>query len=72
MGNHFTALVVIHSLSRNEGPNHPDTSNTDTVTILEFRGNNDVVAGYKGRRYRAVFNPFVGSFYVDDKYGEIV
>jgi len=30
----FDATAVIHSLSNNQGPNHPDLSNTDTVTIL--------------------------------------
>ena len=67
----FEATAVIHSLSANQGPNHPDDSNTDTVTILEHRDNNNVIAAYRGKRYRAVFNIFAGTYYVDDVYGEI-
>ena len=43
----------------------------DTVTIIEHRDNNHVIAEYKGKRYTAVFNPFVWAYYVDDIYGEI-
>ena len=43
----------------------------DTVYIIEHRDNNHVIAEYKGKRYTAVFNPFVCAYYVDDKYGEI-
>jgi len=67
----FDATAVIHSLSNNQGPNHPDTDNTGTVTIIEHRNNNSVIAEYKGRRFRAVFNPFHCIYYVDDKYGLI-
>jgi hypothetical protein len=67
----FGATAVIHSLSANRGPNRPDLDNTDTVTILEHRDNNSVIAEYQGKRYRAVFNPFVCCYYVDDKYGLI-
>ena len=41
----------------------------DEVTILHEKGNNDVVAEYNGKRCTAIFNPFVGLFYVDDIYG---
>jgi len=67
----FEATAVIHSLSANIGPNHPDLTNTDTVTIIEHKDNNNVIAEYKGKRYKAVFNPFVCMYYVDDKYGLI-
>jgi hypothetical protein len=67
----FTATAVIHSLSTNKGPNHHDTDNTDTVTILEHKDNNNVTARYKRKKYRAVFNPFVCCYYVDDLYGLI-
>ena len=43
----------------------------DTVTIIEHRDNNHVIAEYKGKRYTAVFNPFVSAYYVDDIYGLI-
>lgn len=43
----------------------------DTVTIVQHKDNNHVIAEYKGQRYTAVFNPFVGAYYVDDIYGLI-
>lgn len=41
------------------------------VTIISHENNNNVVAEYNGHRYTAVFNVFVGAYYVDDKYGLI-
>lgn len=41
----------------------------DEVTILHENGCNDVIAEYNGKRYTAIFNPFVCLFYVDDIYG---
>ncbi|MBR3722972.1 MAG: hypothetical protein IKN12_09440 [Selenomonadaceae bacterium] len=41
------------------------------VTIVKENGYNDVVAEYRGSYYTAVFNPFVGCYFVDDKYGYI-
>jgi hypothetical protein len=41
------------------------------VAILHENGFNDVVAEYKGVRYTAIFNPFVGIYYVDDIYGKL-
>ena len=41
------------------------------ATIVEKVGDNKYVAEYKGVRCTAIFNPFVGRFYVDDKYGII-
>ena len=43
----------------------------DTVTIIEHKDNNHVIAQYHGEYYTAVFNPFVGQYYVDDKFGHI-
>jgi len=43
----------------------------DEVTIISENGNNHVIAEYKGKKYTAVFNPFVCLYYVDDVYGEI-
>ena len=40
------------------------------VTIIERR-QNDYIVDYEGVRCTAIFNPFVGLFYVDDKYGVI-
>ena len=39
------------------------------ATIVEMTGDNRYVAEYNGVRCTAIFNPFVGRFYVDDKYG---
>ncbi|MCR5599121.1 MAG: hypothetical protein K6G33_00040 [Ruminococcus sp.] len=41
------------------------------VEIIEHKDNNNVIAEYDGKRCTAVFNPFVGLYYVDDKYGVI-
>lgn len=54
----FTAKAMIHSLKAQ-----------DEVTILHEKNNNDVIADYNGKRCTAVFNPFVGLYYVDDIYG---
>ena len=54
----FKARAMVHSLKAR-----------DEVTILHERGNNDVVAEYNGKRCTAIFNPFVGLYYVDDIYG---
>ena len=56
----FKSKAIIHSLSC-----------TDEVIILHERGANDVVAEYQGKRYTAIFNPFVGIYYVDNIYGEL-
>lgn len=39
------------------------------VTITEKVGDNDYRANYNGKICTAIFNPFVGMFYVDDVYG---
>ena len=54
----FKAKAMIHSLKAQ-----------DEVVILHRKGNNDVVAEYRGTRCTAVYNPFVGLFYADDIYG---
>ena len=41
------------------------------ATIVEKIGDNRYVAEFGGVRCSAIFNPFVGRFYVDDKYGVI-
>ena len=43
----------------------------DTVTIIEHKDNNHVIAQYRGKYYTAIFNPFVGQYYVNDKFGYI-
>lgn len=41
------------------------------ATIIDKVGNNRYIAEYGGVKCTAIFNPFVGRFYVDDKYGVI-
>jgi hypothetical protein len=43
----------------------------DEVTIISENGCNNVVAEYNGKKCTAVFNGFVGLYYVDDVYGVI-
>lgn len=43
----------------------------DYAVILNHITNNNVIAGYQGLRFTAVYNPFTGLYYVDDKYGRI-
>jgi hypothetical protein len=54
----FKTKAMVHSLK-----------SQDEVIILHERGSNDVIAEYNGKRCTAIFNPFVGLFYVDDIYG---
>lgn len=62
----FNTEAVIHSKAK-ENTKEP----YDIATIIHENGNNDVVAEYKGVRYTAIFNPFVGRYYVDDIYGKL-
>jgi len=41
------------------------------VKIISHKDNNNVVAEYNGTLYRAIFNPFVAEFFVDDVDGYI-
>lgn len=41
------------------------------VTIVSENGCDDVIVDYKGIRCTAIYNPFVGCYYVDDIYGII-
>ena len=56
----FNTRAIVHSIK-----------DQDEVTILHKDGPNDVVAEYKGIRYTAIYNGFVGQFYVDDLYGKL-
>lgn len=57
----FKTHCVIHSLGGQEAE----------ATILDKVGDNKYVAEYGGVKCSAIYNPFVGRFYVDDKYGII-
>jgi len=41
------------------------------ATILKRTGDNQYLAEYNGVKCTAIFNPFSGRYYVDDKYGVI-
>jgi hypothetical protein len=41
------------------------------ATIIKRIGDNQYIADYNGVKCTAIFNPFVGRYYVDDKYGII-
>lgn len=41
------------------------------ATIIDKVGDNKYIAEYGGVKCTAIFNPFAGRFYVDDKYGVI-
>lgn len=53
--------MVIHSLN----------GELAEASILEKTGDNEYIAEYNGVKCSAIFNPFVGRYYVDDKYGVI-
>ncbi len=54
----FKARSMINSLQ-----------NRDEVIILHEKGSNDIIAEYNGKRCTAIYNAFVGLYYVDDIYG---
>ena len=41
------------------------------ATILERIGDNQYLADYNGVKCTAIYNPFAGRYFVDDKYGII-
>ena len=41
------------------------------ATILKKLGDNNYLAEYNGVQCHALYNPFAGRYYVDDKYGVI-
>ncbi len=55
----------IHSLKQGE------THVLGEATIIKKLGDNDYLADYNGVKCHAIFNPFRGTYFVDDKYGVI-
>ena len=53
----------IHSLKQGE------THVLGIANILEKTGDNEYLAEYNGVKCRAMFNPYVGRYFVDDVYG---
>ncbi len=41
------------------------------ATIIKRLGDNDYLADYNGTKCHAIFNPFVGRYFVDNVYGVI-
>jgi hypothetical protein len=39
--------------------------------LLEKTGDNQYIVNYNGVKCTAIFNPFVGCYYVDDVYGVV-
>jgi hypothetical protein len=60
-------MAYIHSLKDKK----TDTNHSGEAEILEHTDNNNVVALYNGIKYRAIFNPYVSRYFVDDVYGKI-
>ena len=57
--------AYIHSLGGSDHHQHV----LGEAEILERIGDNLYVAAYNGVRYTAIFNIFVGRYFVDDVYG---
>ena len=55
----------IHSLKQGE------TNVLAEATIIKRLGDNDYLAQYGDVQCHAIYNPFAGHYFVDDKYGVI-
>jgi len=60
-------MAYVHSLKDKK----TDTNHSAEVTIFEKYGDNQYIAEYNGIRCTAIFNWFVGMYFVDDVYGVI-
>lgn len=56
-----TVRAKIHSLG----------GNFDDVKVIANNGDNAIIVDYKGKKCTAIYNVFVGCYYVDDIYGVI-
>jgi hypothetical protein len=59
--------AYIHSLKDKENDRHV----LGEAAILEKIGDNLYLAEYNGVKCTAIFNPFVGRYFVDDVYGVV-
>ncbi len=57
--------AYIHSLKDRQHDRHV----LGEAEIIKCIGNNLYLAEYKGARCTAIFNPFIGRYFVDDVYG---
>lgn len=60
-------MAYIHSLKDKTTDRHIAAE----ATIIEHRSDNDIIAEYNGVRCRAIYNHFVGAYFIDDVYGII-
>ncbi len=60
--------AYIHSLKDRERDRHM----LGEAEIIKCIGNNLYLAEYDGVRCTAIFNPFVGRYFVDDMYGVLL
>jgi hypothetical protein len=60
-------VAYIHSLKDKKTDIHV----LGEAEIIEHIDNNNIIALYNGIKCRAIFNPFVGRYFVDDIYGKI-
>ena len=64
--------AFLRSLKQEGNPERGDFGHQKAeVTIISHKNNNEVVAEYGGVYYSAIFNPFAGSYFVDDVDGRI-
>lgn len=59
--------AFIHSLKDHANNRHV----LGEAEIIKRIGDNQYLAEYNGVRCTAIFNPFVGRYFVDDVYGQI-
>ena len=59
----YKCECYVHSLKKGE------KNELAEATIIKKIGDNLYLAEYNGVRCTAIFNPFVGRYYVDDVYG---
>lgn len=67
-----TIMANLHSLKTEDNPEMLEFGHHKAeVIIISHENNNNVVAEYHGALYSAIFNPFIGEYFVDDVHGYI-
>ena len=70
MSSHKLAIQgAAHKRVRYDLTRRPCIIGHEFCGVLEKIGDNKYLADYNGVKCSAIFNPFVGAYYVDDKYG---
>lgn len=57
--------------TRTQGRIHSKGGSVGDIVVVDHANNNRVIVSYKGNLCTAIYNVFVGSYYVDDIYGII-